>query len=122
MCIYLRHRSNCICVVGVHVCIHKNKLNINYKSNIFLVFALMYNMFNYIHVLILFFVLSPCAVVLLYPVFSPLSLSTFLFLNLLAAGSVSCSSAPTRTPSHSCHHTASSSWDAPTGMPYSNLT
>lgn len=71
MCIYLCHRSMCICVVCVHVCIHKNKLYIlNKELMMFLVFALMYNMLNYIHVLIIFFP-SLLVLLLFFTLFSP---------------------------------------------------
>lgn len=74
MCIYLLYRSMCICVVCVHVCIHKNKLYIlNKDMMVFLVFALMYNMFNFIHVLIIFFS-SPHLLLLFFVLFFPQSL------------------------------------------------
>lgn len=53
---------------------------------------------------------------LFFTLFISLSLSTFLFLNLPAAGSVSCPSALSRAPVHSHHHSASSSRDVPTGI------
>lgn len=78
LCIYLRHRSMCICVVCVHVCIHKAKLYIlNEELMKVHVFALMYNILSYVQVLIRFF--SSLLVLSLFFTLFLHSLSTFFF-------------------------------------------